>query len=94
MKDMYFGLYPAHIFFKVFHVEEKENGKGLKWNEMTISADECLIEIKCYYSNLDFTLKRISTNDVYYTYSCEISQLGKKLAETTIELYLDGRIRQ
>ena len=94
MGHKYFGLYPAHIFFKVFHVEEKENGYGLKWNEMTISADECLIEIKCYYSNLDFTLKRISTNDIYYTYSCEISQLGKKLAETTIELYLDGRIRQ
>lgn len=94
MKNMYFGLYPAYIFFKVFHIEEKENGKGLKWNEMTISADECLIGIKCYYSNLDFTLKRISTNDVYYTYSCEISQLGKKLAETTIELYLDGSIRK
>ncbi len=94
MADKYFGLYPAHIFFKVFHIEEKEDSYGLKWNEMTISADECLIEIKCYYSNLDFTLKRISTNGIYYTYSCEISQLGKKLAETTIELYLDGRIRQ
>lgn len=94
MADKYFRLYPAHIFFKVFHIEEKEDSYGLKWSEMTISADECLIEIKCFYSNLDFTLKRISTNDIYYTYSCEISQLGKKLAETTIDLYLDGRIRQ